>query len=55
MSDHTSDAAGKHDAGQSLAEKLARFDPVLHGGEVMMTEPIGGELLDSVAAGGNGV
>ena len=29
----------------SLAQKLAAFDPALHGGEVMATRPIGIEVL----------
>jgi antitoxin MazE len=30
---------------ESLASKLARFDPALHGGEVMADEPVGRERL----------
>ena len=29
----------------TLAQKLAAFDPALHGGEVMATRPVGNELL----------
>jgi antitoxin MazE len=29
----------------SLAQKLAAFDPELHGGEAMRTRPIGNEVL----------
>jgi antitoxin MazE len=29
----------------TLAQKLAAFDPALHGGESMATKPIGRELL----------
>jgi antitoxin MazE len=29
----------------TLAQKLAAFDPALHGGESMATEPIGREVL----------
>ena len=29
----------------SLAQKLALFDPVKHGGEVMATEPVGKEIF----------
>jgi antitoxin MazE len=29
----------------TLAQKLAAFDPALHGGEVMATRPIGNEAL----------
>jgi antitoxin MazE len=29
----------------TLAQKLAAFDPVLHGGEVMATGPVGNEVL----------
>ncbi len=29
----------------TLAQKLAAFDPALHGGEVMVTRPVGGEAL----------
>lgn len=27
----------------SLADRLARFDPQVHGGEAMMTQPLGAE------------
>ncbi len=30
----------------SLAQKLARFDPEIHGGETMATTPIGVEKID---------
>ena len=30
---------------RTLAQKLAAFDPVLHGGEVMATGPVGNEVL----------
>jgi antitoxin MazE len=29
----------------TLAQKLAAFDPALHGGEVMATRPVGNEAL----------
>jgi antitoxin MazE len=29
----------------TLAQKLAAFDPALHGGEVMATVPVGREVL----------
>ena len=29
----------------TLAQKLAAFDPALHGGQVMATRPIGNEVL----------
>jgi antitoxin MazE len=29
----------------TLAQKLAAYDPTLHGGEVMATSPIGNEVL----------
>jgi antitoxin MazE len=29
----------------TLAQKLAGFDPALHGGEVMATGPVGNEVL----------
>ena len=29
----------------SLAQKLAQFDPKLHGGEAMTTSPVGNEAL----------
>jgi antitoxin MazE len=29
----------------TLAQKLAAFDPVLHGGEIMATRPTGQEIL----------
>jgi antitoxin MazE len=29
----------------TLAQKLAAFDPALHGGEAMVTRPIGNEAL----------
>jgi antitoxin MazE len=29
----------------TLAQKLAAFDPAVHGGEVMVTRPVGGEAL----------
>jgi antitoxin MazE len=29
----------------TLAEKLERFDPSRHGGEVMATVPVGGEVI----------
>lgn len=29
----------------TLAQKLAAFDPELHGGEVMATRPVGNEVL----------
>ncbi|MGA8708836.1 MAG: AbrB/MazE/SpoVT family DNA-binding domain-containing protein [Steroidobacteraceae bacterium] len=29
----------------TLAQKLAAFDPSLHGGEVMVTRPVGNEVL----------
>lgn len=29
----------------TLAERLERYDPALHGGEVMATKPIGAEKL----------
>lgn len=29
----------------TLAQKLALFDPAVHGGEVMLTRPVGGEVL----------
>ncbi len=29
----------------TLEQKLAAFDPVLHGGEVMTTGPVGKEVL----------
>ncbi|MBV8665382.1 MAG: AbrB/MazE/SpoVT family DNA-binding domain-containing protein [Burkholderiaceae bacterium] len=29
----------------SLAQKLALFDPTIHGGEVMVSEPIGAEIV----------
>jgi len=29
----------------TLSQKLAAFDPVLHGGEVMATGPVGNEVL----------
>lgn len=29
---------------ESLAAKLARFDPAIHGGEDMATKPIGAEI-----------
>ena len=29
----------------SLAQKLARFDPAIHGGEVMATQPLGVEEM----------
>ena len=29
----------------TLAQKLARFDPALHGGEVMAVRPVGKEIL----------
>jgi antitoxin MazE len=31
------------DASLTLEERLARFDPARHGGEVMATEPLGAE------------
>jgi len=31
-------------AGLTLAQKLAAFDPALHGGEAMATGPVGGEV-----------
>lgn len=33
------------DPRQSLAQKLAAFDPVLHGGEAMAAKPVGKEAL----------
>lgn len=29
----------------TLAQKLAAFDPALHGGEIMATRPVGNEVL----------
>ena len=29
----------------TLAQKLAAFDPAVHGGEVMVTRPVGKEVL----------
>ena len=29
----------------TLAQKLAAFDPALHGGEIMATRPVGDEVL----------
>lgn len=34
-------------AAASLAEKLAAFDPKLHGGEAMATRSVGKEVLDA--------
>jgi antitoxin MazE len=33
-----------HDQPLGLAERLALFDPAVHGGEVMAVTPVGGEL-----------
>ncbi len=30
---------------ESLDQKLARFDPILHGGEIMAVQPLGHELF----------
>lgn len=34
-----------HTPRETLAQKLARFDPTKHGGEVMVSAPIGAEVI----------
>ena len=35
----------QEDAPLSLAQRLAAYDPIIHGGEVMASAPVGAEML----------